>query len=693
MRLLSLEVENFRQFRGRQTITFATDHKQNVTLVYGPNGGGKTTLLNAFTWVLYGAFTEDLERPEELIHSDSWALAAEGTRLRVRGVLRFDHGGSTYEVERRLDAVKETPEQNVNHRRGELRVLVTDDRGSTNEPRNPGDLIDRILPEKLSKFFFFNGERIENLTRHSAYEELADATKTLLGLEVISRAIAHLPAAAKGFREQLGRLSTSEGQALERQVAEHEKRIGQLADELVNENSNLNALNDRREAVGRELADNSASKVLQEKRRAAEKSRVDAEGRQDSARRGMRELISRDGFLPFTASLATRVRERFADLEERGELPAPIKEPFIRELLDRGTCICGSPLHDGSPTRTELAGYLKTAGSPELESLWTRLDGAARRLPDECVGFQAGLTRLLKEQDDAVRVRQEAIERESEVAKQLKGDDLHLDVQALEDKHASLLGDISACNQRVGRLQSDRRREQAHLEETQKAFVKASKDDERSVELKECLRTAQEGLEALRAIQGVLTEGVRQQLNQRIQATYDTISARPRTPELSSEFELRLWETGPDGRRRRASNSTSENTILALSFVGGLVSLARDLEEDRVDDEALRRLTEGSGGIYPVVVDAAFGSLDETYKVEVARALPQLASQLVIFVSKSQAQDTVEELAERVGGQWVIVSHVAKVDRDEDLEVAGSTHPYRRVCKSGDEHADLLELT
>lgn len=275
---------------------------------------------------------------------------------------------------------------------------------------------------------------------------------------------------------------------------------------------------------------------------------------------------------------------------------------------------------------------------------------------------------------------------------QLKDDD-DVDVQALEDKHASILGDISACNQQIGRIQSDLKREQALRDAAAKEFEKASRDDARSNELKACLRVAREGLETLQAIQGVLTEGVRQQLNERIQATYDQISARPRTPELSSEFELRLWETGPDGTRRRASNSTSENTILALSFVGGLVSLARDLEEDRVDDEALRRLTEGSGGIYPVVVDAAFGSLDETYKIEVARALPKLASQLVIFVSKSQAQDTVEELADRVGQRWIIVSHVAKADRDEDVEVDGDHYPYRRVCASGEEHADLLEIS
>ena len=45
-----MRLENFRQFRGVQTITFATDPRRNVTVIHGFNGSGKTTLLNAFLW-------------------------------------------------------------------------------------------------------------------------------------------------------------------------------------------------------------------------------------------------------------------------------------------------------------------------------------------------------------------------------------------------------------------------------------------------------------------------------------------------------------------------------------------------------------------------------------------------------------------------------------------------------------------
>ena len=49
MLLRSIELHNFRQFINEK-IDFSTDPDQNVTLVIGDNGTGKTTFAQAFTW-------------------------------------------------------------------------------------------------------------------------------------------------------------------------------------------------------------------------------------------------------------------------------------------------------------------------------------------------------------------------------------------------------------------------------------------------------------------------------------------------------------------------------------------------------------------------------------------------------------------------------------------------------------------
>ena len=63
-------------------------------------------------------------------------------------------------------------------------------------PQNEVELrIKEILPQELSKYFFFDGERINNMSKelsHGKSEEFADAVKRLLGLSAFSNTLNHL---------------------------------------------------------------------------------------------------------------------------------------------------------------------------------------------------------------------------------------------------------------------------------------------------------------------------------------------------------------------------------------------------------------------------------------------------------------------------------------------------------------------
>ena len=53
MLVKKIVLKNFRQYIDT-TIEFSTDPVKNITIVKGDNGTGKTTLAQAFQWVLYG---------------------------------------------------------------------------------------------------------------------------------------------------------------------------------------------------------------------------------------------------------------------------------------------------------------------------------------------------------------------------------------------------------------------------------------------------------------------------------------------------------------------------------------------------------------------------------------------------------------------------------------------------------------
>ena len=54
MIIKSLEMYNFRQYIGKQKIEFSMDPDKNVTVLIGINTSGKTTIVRAFEWCLYG---------------------------------------------------------------------------------------------------------------------------------------------------------------------------------------------------------------------------------------------------------------------------------------------------------------------------------------------------------------------------------------------------------------------------------------------------------------------------------------------------------------------------------------------------------------------------------------------------------------------------------------------------------------
>ena len=53
MILKSLYLKNYRTYRGPEEIKFACGDK-NITIIQGNNEVGKTTIMNAITWCLYG---------------------------------------------------------------------------------------------------------------------------------------------------------------------------------------------------------------------------------------------------------------------------------------------------------------------------------------------------------------------------------------------------------------------------------------------------------------------------------------------------------------------------------------------------------------------------------------------------------------------------------------------------------------
>ena len=180
MILTALEVENFRQFYGTQRLELGTSPERNVTVVYGANGAGKTSLLNAFTWALYRSFSPGFEQPEHLVNEHAWEQASVGDEVTTRVSVEFEHEERRYTVTRSTVVRKADDGSEVRVRDAAVSVGFIDEYGEyhSRDEASAGT-IEEVLPERLHRFFFFDGERIEQLVKPSAYEEIEQAIKEI----------------------------------------------------------------------------------------------------------------------------------------------------------------------------------------------------------------------------------------------------------------------------------------------------------------------------------------------------------------------------------------------------------------------------------------------------------------------------------------------------------------------------------
>ncbi|MFN9859434.1 MAG: ATP-binding protein, partial [Pseudanabaena sp.] len=130
-------------------------------------------------------------------------------------------------------------EKNIQYNKSELFLQVAGDDGRWVTQNHPEAVINGILPKSLHQYFFFDGERIEQIVRSDNRYEIAEATKKLLGVQVLDNAIKHLKEARKSLEDELKSIGDaqtktliSQKQNLESNSTEFEVRIKEIEQEL-----------------------------------------------------------------------------------------------------------------------------------------------------------------------------------------------------------------------------------------------------------------------------------------------------------------------------------------------------------------------------------------------------------------------------------------------------------------------------
>jgi DNA sulfur modification protein DndD len=550
---------------------------------------------------------------------------------------------------------------------------------------HPEAVINGILPISLHQYFFFDGERIEQIVRSDNRNEIAEATKKLLGVQVLDNAIKHLKEARKSLEDELKSIGDPKTKTLLSEKQEKESLIGEYELRIKEIEQELEAQKQLRLSCNQRLTELGGIDEIQKRRKTLEQQ----EGENRSNLRGLKNQLKADistkGYSVFLNGAIADFRELVGGLHERGELPADIKQTFVLDLLERRKCICGATLHDGSPNYEQVKSWLEKAGLADVETATLKLEGFVDEVEKQATDFWQGIDTnqasiyQLKTSISRLELELEAI------SEQLRKSPVE-DIRQMQTRLDEIDRKVGELNQEKGQKATDLDRYKEQFKILGEQITRSEQNEDKQKLAQKRIDAAQQAIDLLIELKTNRNELFRKQLETRIGEIFSQISFKAQTPRLSEKYELGLVETVA-GQEVQSGASTGENQILSLSFIGSII--------DRVREWSKSGLVMGpDSSTFPIVMDSPFGSLDEIYRRQVARLIPQLANQLVVMVSKTQWRvEVAEEMTPLVGKEYVFVFNSNKPNtQTDDIVLYGKSYPLVRKSAYDYEYTEVLEV-
>lgn len=693
MILERLVIKNFRQFKGEQEIIFSDNRERNVTLVHAENGFGKTTLLNAILWALYGhkGLTPDFEVKDKLIHNGAaHAYRDRPSELEAMVHLTFNHDGSRYMLSRAINL----SEQTVDPRKDRMSLETLHD-GQTFNLDRAQHRIHAIVPEGIAKFLFFNGERIDELGLDKNRNQVTEAIHQMLGLNLLQRTIEDLnhPKVRGKFRKELSDKTSDEKRDLLAAVTKIEERGAACKTKLKTAQEEIEAIDNDIRTIDAKLTANKEAYELQAKRAQLQQQKDKASARIEDVNKRLAKVVAEDGYTLFTPDLVARGKSIMKDLRERNMIPAPVIDTFLQQLLDEGTCICERCLEPGSPEYEAVKKKLSTAPNQDFNNAVSSLDHAIGILEGVAVSTRESLQQLTKERLElSSRIRE--LDGFLEDIHQKLGRKDDEQVKELEEarrskglKRDELTGRCGSLKKEIEIVASEIEQLEAKIRKMEDLEDKAALAQRRVDAVEECTRVVSEILEAE-------TQELRPLLNKEISEHFGKIIDRDYRAELTADFELRIRHRiggkGDDAIEADVALSTGQRQVKLLVFIASLLALARRRSEIPT---ILRGL---SGSEFPLVTDAPFGNIS-VFRAGISRWVPNLAPQVTILLTPGQYDGSVENsLREtgRVAKRYYLAYHgpenSLREGADKFLTVEGKQ--YQQYFEADEEFTEIKEL-
>ena len=643
LRIKSLHFKNFGAFKGEQS--FNLPDAEGVAVFYGENMRGKTTLLNAFRFALFGKILGRGRRAVSFHDMINWEARATGVQsFEVR--LEMTHASADYRLTRtcRPKTGAESPASHEDY--------VTDyylERGGHILPAQQAALeLERILPEQIARFFLFDGELLQE------YEDLlhgesdmgpkiSQAIERILGLPTLTKSRDSLKGALDRAEKRLALAAQRDqktrefGNQLQNLVEEHET----LTSDLFRHEKELERLRAQKVATESDMGRRERMASLLDKRNRLE----DEVEKLEPVIQAKEEAVSKAMAQAWSGILRPKLIAAMANHREKeSELQASVTRTQVLHSIAKGSnSACPTCLQEiSTEAQVRIRALLSESDAGELNSKQRELSAVRRRLDaleEQLAASNPEALRLLW--SDLESSRRDVYSKTGEIEeieKQLTSD-AEDELKGLRREYESVVRQIAALEDGV-RATSEKITENTNYRENIQKRLEKLAGGQMEVE-----RRRRDLASQVHGLFRVGVEVYREQLRHRVEADasryFRMLTTEPDYAGLRINDSYGLTIIHEDGSDIPIRSASAEH-VVALSLVAALQNNAQ-----------LRG---------PIVIDSPFGRLDGGHRSHIVEVLPKMADQVVLLVYEEELppERARRALKGRLRAEWALERRSAR---------------------------------
>ena len=670
MKLIHAVFQNFRLLRDLE-LDFSTNSERNLTVIRAENESGKTTILNALQWALYGDDVLPRSGPGSQLFPIDWDPSYRG-RIPISVQVEFETTNlrespreGAIETTERYCLIRSTYEtlNGERHNRAPSTAKLFQSTDEGYEPIEPPEaLIQKQLPPELREVFFIDGDRALSFIETPApakikRERVESAIRSLLGLEVIQNTLRHVRKAASELNKEAKQTNShTELARISTELEEINKTISDLEKKRDDANSQFAEFNQKCHEIDKEIQaalskgnrDELKREFEQTKSKIKEINNNLAEASKSHSQLFECFALSRD----LIASVLKKSIGELDELRDQGKLPSTTI-PVLAERLRGITCICGESLDpykpDGRCRREHIQSLIEK--SREADSLQKSLTdlyyGSLSLQPKEITDSEhwtAKYGKIADHRDELKKLRET-------YGKNLKALEVKLDaipdtdIQGLRDTEREYIKQCDRFNTALTRYNTQ---------------LEPLKEEHKSLVVQRNNLHIQQGKGARILARQEATDDIVWVL----QNSYDRITNEelPKVSELMSNFFLKMIRADHEQRAIiRKAEISKEYDILVYGPNNRLLDIEHNLNgasRRALTFAFILALTKVSEVIAPNVIDTPLGMLSGAVKESVLKTAIGESSQLILFLTHSEIAGC-EEILDDKAGQIITLTNTA----------------------------------